>query len=1123
MSTQPNQPAEEVKRLQRCIDDLVGLTALPAIWSGGDPSMIARTLLESLMSMLQLEFMYVRLCDPDGGPPREMIRLAPPLEQTTEPREIGPALERSLGEALPQWPTRARLRIGDTDLSVASARLGPQGNFGVVVAGSRRSGFPGQTESLLLSVAANQAAVALQEASRLAKEKREALLAGEADARLIVGNIPGIVLFFMTPDGQHEVASPQLTKYFGRTLPELKHWMTDDTVHPEDRPHAVEVFKRAITSGESYKFEARFRRVDGVYQWFQCRGMPRRDATGRITRWSCVGIDIDERKRAEEAARESERNWRLAVDSIPGLVAVFTAAGEVEFVNEQNRKYFGRTLEELKRWGVSDACHPEDLPRAIDVFTRSIATGEPFDLEVRARRFDGAYRWFQSRGSPLRDADGRIVRWYNLLIDIDERKRVEEALRQSEARLAATERNLQLTIGSIPAMAWAARVDGSAEFINQHYLDYVGRSHEEMQDWGWTDRVHPDDLNGLARTWRSILASSQPGEAEARIRRFDDEYRWFLLRANPLRDENGAIVKWYGVNTDIDDRKRTETLLAGEKQLLEMIASGRLLRDVLSALCSLVEEAAPDCYCGIHPIDWSGPTFEYGVAPSLPSSYTTPISGLPVSAELLPCGIAANQKIQVIAEDIESDARWRTSSVRAHALEYGLRAVWSTPVFSKEGHVLGTLCVFQRKPARPSPHHQSVISYATHIASIAIERSRTEAALRRSETLLAEGQKISATGTYAWSGDPTERMFLSEEFYRIFEYDQGKGLTFAQLTERFHPEDRALLAEKIERINVGLENPEFQIRLRMPDSRIKYLRVLGRVIHHQDGRLERVGAVQDITQRRMAEEALDKVRSELMHVTRVMSLGALTASIAHEVNQPLAGIITNASTCLRMLAADPPNVDGARETARRTIRDGNRAADVIARLRALFSKKDAVIETVDLSEAAREVLALVSGDLLRNRVILRAELGGAPLLVTGDRVQLQQVILNLVRNAVEAMGDVNDRPRQLLISSALGEEGNALLTVKDSGPGFEATDAEKLFDAFYTTKDGGTGIGLSISRSIIENHGGKLWTYPNDGPGATFSFSIPRQDESAGDEGTSGAVSTCPTRGGHDQARNTEW
>jgi signal transduction histidine kinase len=228
-----------------------------------------------------------------------------------------------------------------------------------------------------------------------------------------------------------------------------------------------------------------------------------------------------------------------------------------------------------------------------------------------------------------------------------------------------------------------------------------------------------------------------------------------------------------------------------------------------------------------------------------------------------------------------------------------------------------------------------------------------------------------------------------------------------------------------------------------------------------------------------------------------MTMGELTASIAHEVNQPLSGIITNASTCLRMLAADPPNVDGARETARRTIRDGNRASEVIARLRALFSRREAASELVDLNEATREVIALSSNDLQRNRVIVRTELADDLAPVTGDRVQLQQVILNLLRNAADAMSGIDDRPRQLVIRTERAEGDQVRLTVRDAGVGLDPQAAERLFKAFYTTKRDGMGIGLSISRTIIESHRGRIWAAPNDGPGATFAFSIPRRPQDA--------------------------
>jgi C4-dicarboxylate-specific signal transduction histidine kinase len=255
--------------------------------------------------------------------------------------------------------------------------------------------------------------------------------------------------------------------------------------------------------------------------------------------------------------------------------------------------------------------------------------------------------------------------------------------------------------------------------------------------------------------------------------------------------------------------------------------------------------------------------------------------------------------------------------------------------------------------------------------------------------------------------------------------------------------------------------------------------------------MEYIGAVQDVTARRLSEQALERARSDLAHVARVATLGALTASIAHEVNQPLSGIITNAGTCLRMLDASPPDVDGARETARRTIRDGNRASDVITRLRFLFSKKEFHLEPLDLNEATREVIALSLSELQRNRVIVQSELADDLPPITGDRVQLQQVLVNLLRNASDAMAGVDDRPRQLLITTETEGRDHVRVTVRDAGVGIERQGMDKLFDAFYTTKSDGMGIGLSVSRSIVERHRGRLWVEPNDGPGATFAFSIP--------------------------------
>jgi len=370
-------------------------------------------------------------------------------------------------------------------------------------------------------------------------------------------------------------------------------------------------------------------------------------------------------------------------------------------------------------------------------------------------------------------------------------------------------------------------------------------------------------------------------------------------------------------------------------------------------------------------------------------------------------------------------------------------------------------------------------------------RKLVEQELRRSEAFLAEGQYLSRIGSFSWHIE-TEEILWSEQLYRIFEFEPATPVTLELIGSRVHPDDIPLLAEMSEKAQRREQQFEYEHRLLLPDGSVKYLHLTAHRNYDSDDVTEYIGAVQDVTERRLAEEALGKVRSELAHVARVTSLGTLTASIAHEINQPLSGILTNASTCLRMLAADPPNLDGARETVRRTIRDGNRASEVITRLRSLFGKKEVTGESFNLNDAAEEVIALSRRELQANQVLLKQELSDDLPMVMGDRVQLQQVILNLLLNASHAMVDVEDRPRELLIRTRQEVDDRVLLAVKDTGVGFDPQNEDKLFDAFYTTKQSGMGIGLHVSRSIIESHQGRLWATLNDGPGATFSFTIPR-------------------------------
>ena len=727
----------------------------------------------------------------------------------------------------------------------------------------------------------------------------------------------------------------------------------------------------------------------------------------------------------ERELRENRQDIHAVVDGIPGMVGMLEADGKLLLLNRGLLEFTGKTLDELQRWGSNDTMHVDDLARVRETFGHAMATGTPYYFELRLRRHDGVFRWFCTSGTPSRDEAGNIQRWYTVASDIHERVMAEEATR-------ASERNLSIAINALPALVWSANADdGSAEFFSQHYLDYTGKAMEQMSGWQWITVIHPDDRRVLGETWEAIRSSGMQGEieVEARIQSKDGQYRWFLFRANPLRDEAGRITKWFGVNTDIDERRRARTLLAAEKGLLELVAKGRPLGETLKAIRAAVEGAYLGCDC----------------------------------------------EVQLAGGRSGADPR---------SVEPALRI----PVVSKKGDLLANLCLYPRGSADLADH-EDITALAAHIASIAIERDRAEDELRRREYILAAAERLTQTGSFAYEAGVL-RLTYSDELRRIFEFEADEAMTVVMQRGRIHPDDAQLVQEIYARADSGQGNPRYEIRLLMPDGRVKYVTGMSHVVRYEDGSTESLGAVQDITERKLAEFALDKVRSDLAHVTRVMSLGTLTASIAHEVNQPLTGIVTNASTCVRMLSSEPPNVSGALETARRTIRDANRASEVVARLRALFAKNTTSSTTVGLNDAAAEVVSLMSNDLHRNRVQVQTEFAADLPTIAADRVQLQQVILNLIRNASDAMSEL-DRPRVITLRTA--NDGDSVrLSVQDAGVGFADGAAERMFQPFYTTKESGMGIGLSVSRSIVESHAGRLWAEPvKNGDGALFSFTIP--------------------------------
>ena len=502
-------------------------------------------------------------------------------------------------------------------------------------------------------------------------------------------------------------------------------------------------------------------------------------------------------------------------------------------------------------------------------------------------------------------------------------------LQEAFDEIKKSEDRLRLVIDTIPTLAWRSGPDGTPELFNQPSLDYTGLSLARAVD-GWARAFHPDDMVSLLAMWRAIGRQGMRGETEARLRRFDGEYRWFLFGVVPMRDEIGKIAKWYGSATEIEDRKLTEVALRESEQRF---------RDYAETASDWLWETAPDHR-------FTRLSEHFNVIGAMPSSRI----GL---------------------------ARW---------------------------------------------------DYATDVGSEPEKWRLHRAALD------------------------------AHRPFRDFEYSAVNGI----------------------------------------GSPI-YIRTSGKPVFDVNGKfIGYRGTSTDITatiRANLAEEALRKAQAELAHVTRVTALGEMTASIAHEIDQPLTAVAANAEACLRWLDRGTPDLDAARRSVEGIIKDGNRAGEVIQRVRALANKTDIKKVPLAINDVVEEAIALAQREMDSRQVTLRMELAPALPMVLADRVQLQQVMINLMINGIEAMQPVTDWPRELVIRSRQDETKQVLVSVRDCGVGISAETADRLFHAFFTTKSGGMGMGLSICRSIVEAHGGRLSACGNVGRGATFQFVLPLHQE----------------------------
>jgi PAS domain S-box-containing protein len=900
----------------------------------------------------------------------------------------------------------------------------------------------------------------------------------------VMDTIPAMV-WSARPNGVVEFCNQRWLDYTGMTLNELRaapDWAAP--IHPEDRPALMDKWRAALTQGSSLEAEARVRRVDGSFRCFLIQAVPLRESDGRIVRWYGTNTDIEELKRAREEVLTQTSLLDELFKQAPDALAVLSTDDRIVRVNQEFTRLFGYEPHEVLQHPVNDLIVPEKEIERSREYTLQLKQGRRVAVETVRKRKDGTEVYVSLLAVPVTTTSGEQIVNYAIYRDITEQKRAKEQLRESEARF-------QVMADKAPVLIWMTGTDGLCNYFNKPWLDFTGRTMEQEVGTGWTEGVHPDDVQGCFDCFLPAFNARKPFRMEYRLRRADGEYRWVIESGIPRYTGGGEFAGYIGSNIDITDRKRAESLLAGEKLVLEMLAKGDSLAEILHSLCRLVEEQANGVLASILLLD--GDRLRHGGAPSLPKAYTNAIDGAVIGPSAGSCGTAAYRGEQVIVEDIATDPLW--AAYRDLALPHSLRSCWSTPVFSSQGKVIATCGMYYREPRRPSARDQEMIEQISHLAGVAIERKLAQEALRRSEAYLAEAQRLTHTGSWAEDASAYKVLYWSEETFRILGLDPQQGIPDSEYTAGIiHPEDRDRVDQL--RKKAMREKVDFaaDYRIVFPDGTLKHLHLIGHPVFDEAGEVhEYVGTVVDITERKRAEDERERLRqlqSDLARINRVTTMGELTASVAHEIKQPISAAVMDAGTCVEWLARDRPDVEEARHAASRIVQDVTRASQIIDRIRLLFKKGEPQRELIDVNQVIREMIVLLRGEARLYSIAIHTELAADLPIINADRVQLQQVFMNLMLNAIDAIKDMKGAG-ELTIRSQPNPGGQLLISVSDSGAGLPSDQANKIFDAFFTTKPDGTGMGLSISRSIIESHGGRLWASANSGRGATFQFTLP--------------------------------
>ena len=877
----------------------------------------------------------------------------------------------------------------------------------------------------------------------------------EKHLRDVVETIPAMT-FTALSDGSAVFVNKRWTEYTGLSVEQSSGIGWQRAIHPEDLARNAELWRMSVARGQLFEDEARFRRsADGEYRWFLVRGVPLRDRRRKIVRWYGTLTDIEDRKQAEESLGGVSRDLQESKAKLEEAQRIThvgywewdIATGRVTWSDETYRIYGMRPQELPMDIAACQArIHAEDWQRSME---GALAGRSGFNAECRVIRPTGELRIAHFQGDVKRDATGQPYRMFGTVQDITDYKHAERDLRRSQFYLSEGQRLAQM--GS-----WAFNPSGFFEYWSEDLFKIYGL--DPQKEAPTLERylacLHPQDRESMAETIKTMCAERCGCDVKKRIVRPDGGQRYIRCVGIPVIE--GEVLKGFlGTAMDITDQELLTREL--ERRQSHLAEAQRLTHTGSWTINIRTDEHF-----------WSEEIFRI----------------YEFDAEAKPAWSLVRDRVHPDDRaSLDQRKKMELTQTGWTDSEADLRIVLP------DGRIKHLHTI-----AHPVRDVSGQIVEIVGTTMDVTERKRIEDSLRRSESHLAEAQKLTHTASWAWRLPEWKAVHLSEEWYRIYGFDPVQGApTWEGLLERIHPEDRLKWAGEVERAIAEKADYDHEFRILLSNRKVKSIRTVGHPVLSNTGVLEGfVGSSTDITELKRAEHEHDKLHqleAELAHMNRVSMLGEMAASLAHEIKQPIAAAMTSANSCIAWLAHEPPNLDRARAAAAKIDKYGNRAAEIIDHIRSLYRKTPPQSELIDVNEIVHEIFPLLQGEAIRYSIVMRPELAVALPMIKADRVQLQQVFMNLMLNAIEAM---QSEGGELAVKSQR-EDGQLLFSVSDTGGGLPDGNIDQIFSAFFTTKPQGSGMGLAISRSIVESHGGRLWATANQGRGATFHFTLPTE------------------------------